>query len=58
MQHFIQYSDNCPPPPARSGLGFRSRLGLVLGLGTTRQLPRRKIDPWLGLGLGLVLGLG
>ena len=57
MQHFIQYSDNCPPPP-RSGLGFRSRLGLVLGLGTTRQLPRRKIDPWLGLGLGLVLGLG
>ena len=56
MQHFIQYSDNCPPP--QSGLGFRSRLGLVLGLGTTRQLPRRKIDPWLGLGLGLILGLG
>ena len=58
MQHFIQYSGNCPPPPPWSGLGFRSRLGLVLGLGTTRQLPRRKIDPWLGLGLGLVLGLG
>ena len=33
---------------------------LVLGLGTTRQLPPRKTVPRLGfwVGLGLVLGLG
>ena len=56
-----------PPPPTtapRIGLRFRSRLGLVLGFGeggwATRQLPRRKSVPWLGLriGLGLVLVLG
>ena len=42
----------------RLGLGFGSRLGLVLGSGATRQLPPRKIDTRLGFGLGLVLGLG
>ena len=48
--------ENCP----QLGLGFRSKSGLVSGWGTTRQLPQRKIAPWLGLGsgLGLVLGLG
>ena len=41
------------------GLGFGSRSGIVLGLGTTRQLHLKKIVPRVGLGfgLGLVLGL-
>ena len=60
------YPDNCPPRKIapRLGLGFRSKLGLVLGLkgggGATRQLLRRKIGPWLGsgFGLGLFLRLG
>ena len=59
-RHIDRYPDNFPPrkiaPSPRLGLRFRSRLGLILGLGATRQLPQRKIDPWLGL--GLVLGLG
>ena len=53
-----------PPPPPRKiaprlGFGFWSRLGLVLGLGETRQLSPRKIVPqlWLRFGLGLFLGL-
>ena len=46
--------ENCP----RLGLGFVSSFGLVLGFGATRQLPLRKIATWLGLELGLVLGLG
>ena len=52
----IAPEENCLP--VRVGVG--SRLGLVLGLGATRQLPWRNIDPRLGLevGLGLVLGLG
>ena len=52
------YPDNCPPRKIapRLGLGFQSSLGLVIGLGANRQLPRRTILPWLGL--GLVLGLG
>ena len=43
----------------RLGVGFGSKLGLVLGLGATRQLPRGKLPPRLGLGveLGLVLSL-
>ena len=42
--------ENCLPPGLV--LGFRIRLGLVLGLGgATRQLPQRKIAPWLGLAL-------
>ena len=40
------------------GLGFGSRLGLILGLGTTTQLLPSKIVPWLGLGFGLGLVLG
>ena len=44
------------PPLPRLVLGLGSRLGLVLGLGATRQLPPRKIAPWLGLGLALGLG--
>ena len=52
------YPDNWPPRKIapRLGLGFQSSLGLVIGLGANRQLPRRTILPWLGL--GLVLGLG
>ena len=44
---------------AQLGLGFGSRSGIVLGLGTTRQLHLKKIVPRVGLGfgLGLVLGL-
>ena len=30
---------------SRLGLGFWSKLGLVLGLGGTRKFPQRKIDP-------------
>ena len=44
------------PPLPRLVLGLGSRLGLVLGLGATRQLPPRKIAPLLGLGLALGLG--
>ena len=59
-------SEQLPPSPPprkivpRLGLGFRSRSGLVLGMGATRQLPPRKIVTRLGFGfgLGLVLGLG
>ena len=54
-----------PPPFLRKitpwlGLGFWSRLGLVLGLGATRQLLWRKFALWLGsgFGLGLVFGVG
>ena len=65
------YPDNCPPRKnaSRLGLGFWSRLRLVLGLrgggaggggAETRQLSPKKIVPQLGLwfGLDLVLGLG
>ena len=59
-------SEQLPPSPPprkivpRLGLGFRSRSGLVLGMGATRQLPPTKIVTRLGFGfgLGLVLGLG
>ena len=58
----LRYPDNWPPRKTipQSGLGFGSRLGLVLGLGATVQMPPSKIDPWLGLGvrLGSVLALG
>ena len=50
-----------PPPILGLGLGLQLGLVLFLGLGSTRQLPRRKIDPpqlGLGVGLGLVYGLG
>ena len=57
-----RYPDNCTPRKIAPQLvlGSGSRLGLVLGLEANRQLPPRKIVPWLGLGfeLGLVLGLG
>ena len=39
--------------PFRLELECGSRLGLVLGLGTTRELYPRKIAPWLGLVLGV-----
>ena len=61
-QHLFRYPENHPPREIalRSGLGFGSRLGLVLGLMDIKQLPRRKIDHRLrlGVGLGLDLGLG
>ena len=44
----------------RLGLGFGSRLGLVLGLGDNQTIaPKENSPPLLGLGfgLGLVLGL-
>ena len=46
--------------PPRLGLGFRSRSGLVLGLGGNQTIPPEENRPRLGLrfGLGLVLGLG
>ena len=40
----IAFRGKLPPPPPRLGLGFGSRLLLVLGLGATRQLPSMKID--------------
>ena len=43
-------SDNCPTTkiPSRSGLEFCSKLGLFLGLGTTRQLPPAvRVRVWL-----------
>ena len=53
LEIWKRYTDKYPSRKItfRLGLGFRSRLGLVLGLGggATRQLPRRQIDPWLGL---------
>ena len=52
-----RFPDNCPPRKIalRLGLGFLSRLGLVLGFGrATRQLTPTKI----ALRLGLVLWLG
>ena len=60
------YPDNCPPRKNATwlGLGFWSRLRLVLGQGggdqRTRQLSLKKIVPQLGLqfGIGLVLRLG
>ena len=39
--------------PFRLQLECGSRLGLVLGLGATRELYPRKIAPWLGLVLGV-----
>ena len=65
MFYYIErrYLDNCPRGklPPGLGLGFGSRLALVLGLGGGNQtIVPRKIGPRLGLGfgLGLVLGLG
>ena len=48
------------PSLLRLGLGFRSRLGLVLGFGGNQTISPEKNDLWLGLGfgLGLLLGLG
>ena len=42
-----RYPDNCPPRKIapQLGLWFGSRLGLVLGLRATRQLPPWKIAP-------------
>ena len=40
------------------GLGFVSRLELVLGLGATRQMAPEAIRLWLLFGLELVLGVG
>ena len=47
-------------PPPRLGMGFGSRLGLVLGLGGNQtKLPPRKVPRvWLGFRLALVLRLG
>ena len=50
----LLHEENCP----RLGLGFGSRLGLVLGLQGNQTIALRKIAPWLGFGLGLVLGDG
>ena len=52
--------DNCPPRKIAPQLGLRfwSRLGLVLGLGATRQLPQKKIVSWLGLGFGFWVSFG
>ena len=56
-----------PPPPEencptdRGAVSVKVRVSFrVRGGGATRQLPRRKSVPWLGLriGLGLVLVLG
>ena len=59
---FYRYPDNCPPRKnaPRLGLGFGSRLELVLGLGGNQTIASKENCPWLGLGfgLGLVLGLG
>ena len=46
--------------PPRLGMGFGSRLGLVLGLGGNQtKLPPRKVPRvWLGFRLALVLRLG
>ena len=54
----LPLEENCLP--VRVGVLVKVRLILGLGGGATRQLPRRQIDPWLGLGfgLGLVLGFG
>ena len=46
---------NCPP--FRVGFSVRVRVSFRVA-GATRQLPRRKIDLWLGLGVGLRLVLG
>ena len=48
---------NCPP--VRVEVSVKVRVSFRVG-GATRQLPRRKIAPWLGLGFGLwlILGLG
>ena len=42
----------------RLGVGFGSKLGLVLGLGATRQLPRGKLPPvrdngWVRISFGV-----
>ena len=57
-----RYQHNSPP---RIGVSVKVRVSFKVsfkvGRGVaTRELPRRNIDPWLGLGfgLGLVLGLG
>ena len=49
--------ENCP---LGQGWGFGKSYGQFQGWGATRQLSRRKFDPWLKLGfwLGLVLELG
>ena len=51
--------ENCLPVRVRVLVKVRVSFR-VRGGGATRQLPRRQIDPWLGLGfeLGLVLGFG
>ena len=48
--------ENCPA--VRVGASVKVRVNFRVDGGATRQLSRRKIDPWLGLryGLGLVLG--
>ena len=53
----IAPEENCLP--VRVGVWVTVRISFTAG-GATRQLPRRNIDPRLGLevGLGLVLGLG
>ena len=51
--------ENHPPPPWL-GLGFGSRLGLILGLGGNQTIAPEEKYPRLGLGFGLrlVLELG
>ena len=57
-----RYPNNCAPRKIarRLGLGFRSRSGLVLGLGGNQTIASEENWPLLELGfdLGLVLGLG
>ena len=58
LVHFVSGQlppkENCTSPPlSLLGLGFWSRLRLVLGLGATRKLPLGKIEPWVGLVFGL-----
>ena len=60
-EQIARYPDNCTPRKIapRLGLGFGSRLGLVLGLGGNQTIAPEENCPRLGLGfgLGLVLGL-
>ena len=61
---FLTVSGQFPPeenhPSPRLGLGFGSRLGLVLGLGGNQTIAPEEKYPRLGLGFGLrlVLELG